>query len=267
MSELKPQTPQGGEQTGWATEFYEQQDRLGQVYSGPVAEYHHQKAAEVTARLGGPGKRVLELGAGGGQDAFALAQAGHDVTALELVPRAAAFAQTLAQDLTAGHLTVLSADFYTVALEGKFDAVCYWDGFGIGSDAEQRHLLRRIAVWLESDGVALVDVCTPWYWAAAAGAEHTDVGYARRYSFDADGCRMLDTWWDLQQPDARVTQFLRCYSPADLRLLLEGTGLGLREVHSGGMFDQVAREYRPDVPLEQAMWYLAVLEKSPNARF
>ncbi len=267
MSELKPQNLLSGEQMDWAAEFYEQQDRLGQVYSGPVAEYHHQKAAEVTARLGSSGKQVLELGAGGGQAAFALAQQGHEVTALEIVSRAAAHAQALARGLTQGSLTVLNADFFTVTLEDEFDAVCYWDGFGIGSDAEQRHLPRRTALWLKSEGVALVDVCTPWYWASVAGTEHSDVGYTRRYSFDADGCRMLDTWWDPQQPDARVTQFLRCYSPADLRLLLEGTGLVLQEVHSGGMFDQVAREFRPDVPLEQAMSYLAVLEKSPDTRF
>lgn len=264
MSELKPQNSLLREPLNWAAQFYEQQDRLGQVYSGPVAEYHHHKAAEVTARLGSPAKRVLELGAGGGQDAFALAQAGHEVTALELVPRAAAFAQTLAKGLTQGSLKVLNADFYTVALEDTFDAVCYWDGFGIGSDAEQRHLLRRIAVWLESDGVALIDILTPWYWASVAGTEHTDVGYSRRYNFDADGCRMLDTWWNLEQPNKGVTQFIRCYSPADLRLLVEGTGLVLREVHAGGMFDQVAREFRPDVPLEQAMWYLAVLGKSSS---
>ncbi|MFN5457566.1 MAG: hypothetical protein ACK5BX_41150, partial [Bradyrhizobium sp.] len=34
---------------------------------------------------------------------------------------------------------------YTIELAGRFDVVCYWDGFGIGSDADHRRLLRRIA--------------------------------------------------------------------------------------------------------------------------
>ena len=33
--------------------------------------------------------------------------------------------------------------------------------------------------------------------------------------------------WRVGQEDGAVTQSLRCYSPADLRLLLEGTGLSV----------------------------------------
>ena len=46
---------------------------------------------------------------------------------------------------------------------------------------------------------------------------------------------------------------LRCYSPADLRLLLEDTGLRLREVRPGGHWDPDARVYTPQVPLARAM--------------
>lgn len=241
-------------------EFFEQQDRLARVYAGPILNHHHQNARDITARLGGSGKRILELGAGGGQNAAALAELGHDVTALELVPRATAHALTLARGVREGRLTVFTANFYDVALEGTFDAVCYFDGFGVGPDADQQRLLRRIAGWLGGSGVALIDVFTPWYWASVAGIRHQQPGWVREYSFDGEGCRMLDTWWSSEQPDYRVTQSLRCYSPADLRLLTEGTGLRLSEVVSQGMFDQAARIFKPKVPLEQAMTYLAVLE-------
>ena len=172
-------------------------------------------------------RRVLELGAGGGQNAAAAADAGYDVIAVELVPASVAHARNLAQATRTGTLVVHKADFYTIDLEGPFDVVCYWDGFGVGSDADQRRLLRRIATWLAPDGHALIDISTPWYWAHAAGQE-MQVGHAmRRYDFDADACRLLDTWWPVDDPDQRVTQYLRCYSPADLRLLLEGSGLRL----------------------------------------
>ncbi len=55
---------------------------------------------------------------------------------------------------------------------------------------------------------------------------------------------------------------LRCYSPADLRLLLEGTGLQLVKVESGGMVDYERGQFVATVPLEQAMWYVAVLQRA-----
>ena len=53
---------------------------------------------------------------------------------------------------------------------------------------------------------------------------------------------------------------LRCYSPADLRLLLQGTGLTLTEFWPGGSYDVQAEVWTPEVPLEQDMTYAAVLE-------
>jgi hypothetical protein len=72
--------------------------------------------------------------------------------------------------------------------------------------------------------------------------------------FDADGCRMTERMWQLGDEGGAVTQSLRCYSPADLRLLLEGTGLGLNGLEA---WDTDA--YDEAVPLERAMLYLAKL--------
>ncbi|WP_235472390.1 class I SAM-dependent methyltransferase, partial [Ardenticatena maritima] len=91
---------------------------------------------------------------------------------------------------------VIEADFYQVALpEDGFNAVCYWDGFGIGTDEEQRKLLWRIWSWLRPDGVALIDVYTPWH-AAKSSGHGWQVGRARReYGFDGENCRWIDRWW------------------------------------------------------------------------
>jgi SAM-dependent methyltransferase len=243
----------------WAPEFYGLQQQLAGVYSGPVMDHHRTDAAELVARLK-HNRRVLELGSGGGQRALALAELGCQVTAIEFQPSAVAHAQALLQSaVPAGSLTLHAADFYTLQLADTFDAVCYWDGFGIGTDADQRRLLNRIRDWLSPDGVVLMDIYTPWYWAEVAGARHEGSDWVREYGFSAQGCRMLDTWWARAAPERRLTQSLRCYSPADLGLLLGGTGLCLEEVVSGGRFDQGSKIYTEQVPLESAMTYKAWL--------
>ena len=62
-------------------------------------------------------------------------------------------------------------------------------------------------------------------------AARPDAGYQHALTeltdFDPVACRFTDTWWEQDQPGQRHTQTGRCYTPADFRLLLEGTGLTL----------------------------------------
>lgn len=271
----------------WVAPFYARQAAWSGGYTRPVEPADHKRVDQLLRlfqpQLGTDSPsavpppdsrplRVLELGAGGGQFAAAAAARGLRVTAIELLPELAAHARALAATIAAGpaadphpadrpgSLTVLEGDFYAVDPDGPFDVVCYWDGFGIGSDDEQRLLLRRIQSWLAPGGCALIEVYTPWYWAAAAGREqHFHDGSARRYGFDADACRMLDRWWLEGREAEAVTQSLRAYSPADLRLLLEGTGLVLEGIEEGGAWDETAKVWRERAPLEAAMSYMARL--------
>lgn len=196
---------------------------------------------------------------------MATAERGHVVTAVELVASRVAHARQLAdehgRDIQAagGALEFIVGDFYALPLDGPYDVVAYWDGFGVGEDGDQRRLLHRIAGWLAIEGVALIDVYTPWYWAATAGLEMVFGDVRRRYDFNAEGGRMLDTWWLDGREEEAVTQSLRCYGPADLRLLLEGTGLELADIAPGGAWDNDAREWLDRVPLAQAMGFMARL--------
>lgn len=230
----------------WIPEFYDRQDEWTGIYTGPVREHHRAKVALLGERRR---LRVLELGAGGGQHAAATADLGHDVTAIELVPRLAANAADLAARPRKGTLGVYEGDFYTIDVPGSFDVVCYWDGFGVGTDDDQRRLLKRIREWLKPNGEALIDVYTPWHAASTVGAQQEWGGARRRYDFDAEGCRWLDTWWPVDDEREAVTQSLRCYSPADLRLLLSGSGLILSTILPG------------DTPLHRAVFYTARLTK------
>ena len=247
----------------WSESFYARQAEVPGTYTTAIHPFTHALAARVTAHLDGRSLRgtgrLLELGSGGGQFAVAAALQGHDVTALERVPKLVGHARRLAQEHGV-QPDFRQADFYTVQLPAAhYAAVCYWDGFGIGADDDQRRLLRRVAGWLAPAGQMYLDVYTPWYWAKAAGNTPQLPGFARDYGFDPDGCRMLDTYTPDDGTQA-FTQSLRCYSPADLRLLLEGTGLRLSELWPGGSYDVQAEVWTPEVPLAQAMTYAAVLE-------
>ncbi len=224
--------------------FYERQEELSGAYSGEVADHHRAKASLLEAHCGRL-RRVLELGAGGGQMAVATAELGFSVEAVELVPRLAAHARMLASRTP--QIRVIEGDFYEVAVEGPFGAVCYWDGFGIGSDSDQQVLLSRVGEWLADDGRALIDVYTPWYWAAAAGQEMVFDRARRRYEFDEGTQTMIDLWWPDGARDETVAQRLRCYAPQDLARLLEDVGLALETIAPG------------DVALEDAMSYTAIV--------
>ena len=244
----------------WVAEFYRKQYewadwRRRWANFDPARHDPHEDAI---GRLAGPGsKRILELGAGTGMTAAALAHAGHDVVAIELQPMLAEHIARLADDVEGGSLRAIAGDFYEVDPGGPFDVIGYFDGFGIGTDDDQRRLLGRVADWLSSDGCALIDILTPWHWARAAGSEEEfpeGTGIWYRDGFDAEGSRMTERMWREGHEKEAVSQSLRCYGPADLRLLLEGTGLTLAAVEP--YKDQW---YGEPTALDAAMVYLAKL--------
>ena len=203
----------------WIQDFY---DQAG-IWWG--ADPRHQASMRPDCNRGAPlrarAQRILDLGAGPGATAAALADAGHTVVAVELSPQRAAFAHTLAESPRAGSLTVLEADFYTVALDGPFDVVCCWEVFGLGTDADQRRLLRRIA----QDGFSRTAAC--WWMfttpparlatpARQNGWRPSPACPARwrweRCHFDPVHCRWIDEW-EPAAPEQALAQAIRCYTP------------------------------------------------------
>ena len=234
---------QGRHSADWIPGFY---DRAA-VWWGPdpQAPGVHQARRAVVERLAGPGPlRVLELGSGSGYTAAALADAGHDVVAVELSPSRAAHTRELAAVPRRGSLASLEGDFYTARVPGRFMAVCCWETFGLGTDADQRRLLRRISrEWLAPGGLVLMDVYCPFRPARDAGTEARlaplegvpgSVEMFERCHFDPRHSRWIDEWVPVEHPSEALAQSIRCYSPADLILLLEGTGLALRDVEVAG---------------------------------
>ncbi|MFG1603529.1 class I SAM-dependent methyltransferase [Actinoplanes sp. NPDC049265] len=220
----------------WVREFYTRTGEWWGAAEADVTDTDRQRAARISQVTGHDEPlRVLELGSGYGGAAVATAQAGHTVTAIELTDRARHTPRLAAEhDVT---VDLIRGDFHTADTGGRFDVVTYWDGFGVGGDDDQRRLLTRIARdWLAPGGAALIDVYDPFAWAAQHGTrEHRDAqpddGYPneleRLLTFDQPTCTATDTWWVSTRPHQPISQRLRCYTPADLALLLTGTGLNL----------------------------------------
>ena len=252
----------------WVEDFYTKQEAWSGVYTSDVTDYHRRKASLVRSMAGDAPQSVLELGAGGGQTAYATAEMGCQVTAVELLPAPAAHATRLSERLGSGLLRIIQADFYTVHLDASYDLVCYWDGFGIGQDEDQVRLLKRIARWVKPTGAVLLDIYSPWYWALAAGREMVFGTVARRYGFDPEGNRMIDSWWPIGREQDRVSQSLRCYTPADLKLLLRSTGLRLVDDATipGGSVDYDRGTYQERAALNECMSYTVKLVPEERAR-
>lgn len=55
-----------------------------------------------------------------------------------------------------------------------------------------------------------------------------------RWFFDPEQSRWIDEWQPFEHPELTLAQTLRCYSPADLMLLLENTGLKIVRLEENG---------------------------------
>jgi len=260
---------QGTHTRTWVKDFY---DQAGIWWgSDPQEPGVHEKRAGIIDRLfSAAPHRILELGCGSGHTAAVLAERGHDVTGVELSSQRVAYAQELLAVPYRGRLRVIEADFYTVQLVGNYDLVLCFETFGIGSDTDQRRLLRRISQeWLAGNGRALVEVYNPMVPIRAAGTQvrldplpgvEGSVEMIEKCYFDAALCRWIDEWQPVAAPEKALAQSIRCYTPADLLLLLEGTGLTLDGIEVNGQAVPVANEcINTSSPLAESHSYLAVL--------
>lgn len=252
----------------WMDNFYSTTGKWWGPAEWAITERDHERV-RLLRKICSDAKNVLELGSGYGNTAAVTAGAGYNVVAIELSDRIE-FSKKFAEQNLKGSLHFIKGDFYEVDVDNQFDAVTYWNGFGVGSDADQRKLLRRIAEeWLKPGGKALIDVGNPFVRASWAGdEEHKDAnpehGYAysidEKIEYDAVQNRFIDTWWESDKPDNKLTQTIRNYTPADLALLLEGTGLKLEAIFAAGKELDLAADHGGGKELlmdEQE--YLAVL--------
>ncbi|WP_419893362.1 SAM-dependent methyltransferase [Oceanobacillus kimchii] len=244
----------------WVRGFYEKQYSLWEVSDTEELESQQKLLNKLKKYTPSSCKKILELGGGRGYFAVAAAKLGYEVTVIELAENAVHYIYQLAkQEGVLSKITIIHENFYKTELTEHFDVVCYWDGFGIGDDQEQQVLLKRIHRWLRPGGKVLIDIYTPWYWAKiSVRAMQIEKGLFRKYDFDAINCRMIDSWWKEGRETEKVTQSLRCYSPADLELLISDIPLTLTQCEPGGEMNYDRYIYIESVSLARAMSYLAI---------
>jgi SAM-dependent methyltransferase len=146
----------------WCKQFF---DVASTWWPRPAVGTTDQDRLALLQHVAGPPKKVLELGSGSGTTAVAAASAGYQVLGVEIsqtrIARAAGLAEA-ARDQCVHPPSFAEADFYSVQLAAEFDAVTYWNGFGVGCDEDQRLLLSRISrEWLAPGGYLIMDVYAP----------------------------------------------------------------------------------------------------------
>lgn len=229
------------EDRSWVTEFYDSAAEWW-GYSWYEGENLRPRLEKVQRFAGPAPKKLLELGAGTGETAAYLAAAGYTVTAVDISAKNYELLSEVAARCPG--ITALRGDFYTAAIPGRFDAVCLFETFGMGADADQRRLLHRIAAeWLAPGGVIIMDVYHPFGPIRQAGAAQAldqlenvagSAAMTERSYYDAVLGRWIDEWEPVGNRAAARRQSIRCYTPADLLLLLEGTGLQIVHAEFAG---------------------------------
>lgn len=212
---------------------------------------------EIHEQVGKPFTSMLDIGAGSGMLARAMSKRGTEMTTLELVPELVEYARSISDN----SITILCGDFYTIELDQQFDVVSYMDGFGVGDDTDQLHLLKRISGWLKDDSCALIDIYNPVYWRKISGQKMRFDKAEREYGYDVDNERMLDTWWHPEQPENALTQSLRCYTVEEISKLCEKAGLKIEAIFPGGAMDYDEWVYSPLVSLNECLSYRIKVKK------
>jgi cyclopropane fatty-acyl-phospholipid synthase-like methyltransferase len=147
-------------------DFYRLQNQWSKIYYRDISQGDLDRVLWINRHTGMRGVHILELGAGGGQFSVAACQLNHKITAVEIEPDFVEHMRFLARHRNPENLTIINADFNNVEFESAFDVICYWDGFGLGSDSDQRQLLQKISSWLTPDGSVFLEIFTPWFWAS-----------------------------------------------------------------------------------------------------
>ncbi len=237
----------------WVKPFYKKQFEWFS-YLQEYREEYDEMAKEIETQVRKPFHSVLEIGAGNGNLARAMAALNKEVTTVELVPELVEFAKQFKQE----NLTSLCGSFYDIELPETFDVLLYIDGFGVGEDHEQIFLLKRIYNWLKQDGIALIDIYNPSYWEKADGQSmYIDQSrkVLREYKYDKENHRMLDIWWKEENSEETHTQSLACYSVDAIEKMCKEAGLKIIDIFPGGAMDWDEWKYNPKVSLEECLSY------------
>jgi SAM-dependent methyltransferase len=229
-------------------------EHLGSAYlrysftKGTTQEVDHLVAALGLA----PGERILDVGCGPGRHAHELARRGIVVHGVDISAR---FVE-LARDGAPDGATFERLDARHLPFDAEFDAaICLCQGaFGLmTAGGEDGAVLAGIARALRPGGRLALSAFNAYF----AVKYHTEA------TFDAD-LGVAHERTDVRDPDGRpreVDLWTGCYTPRELRLLLELHGLAVDRISS-----VEPGSYGDDSPTIESPEFLAIAHLGGNRR-
>jgi SAM-dependent methyltransferase len=176
--------------------------------------------AEIDALVGhlslSPGMRILDVGCGPGRHSHELARRGMTVHGIDI---SAEFVQIAARNAPSG-ASFERSDARTMTWSGEFDAViCLCQGaFGVmRSDGEDLAVLEGIARALRPGGRLALTAFNAYFVVRHFGEADFD-----------PGAGLCHERTEIRDPDGRVREvslWTGCYTPRELRLLMDRVGL------------------------------------------
>ena len=113
-------------------------------------------------------------------------------------------------------LRVVEGNFLKVRIKEKFAMICMFETFGMGSDQNQRRLLKGIKKnWLQTGGVLILDVYHPFGPIRAAGQNRTlkrlqnvpgSVAMTEYSDYDGIKNRWIDVWEPINDKESARIQ-------------------------------------------------------------
>lgn len=175
-----------------------------------------------------PGMRVLDLACGAGRHAIALAQAGLDVTGLDLSAILLAKARSRAADLGLP-IHLVEGDMRHLGDLGPFDAVLsFFTSFGYFDEAGDRRVLDEIYRVLRAGGSLYLDTILPSTVQESTSEEEVE-GEPVHLSRRIEGPFVIK---EIRFPDRSYTERVRLYSREELQSLLEDAGFAANPIPS-----------------------------------
>lgn len=231
------------------------------VYKHRDAQGAKHEVRQMISWLGlPPGAKVLDLCCGMGRHSMALAEAGYEVTGVDL---SEVLLREAKRNDPEGQVTWHKADMRELPLTGGFDAVVnLFTSFGyFKRDEEQVKVLREVARMLKPEGRFIIDFLNPAYTAAqlVPYSERVDDGQliAERRRIE-DGYVMknititaaggAETGGQSGEP-RHYLERIKLYSLMDFTAMLEAAGLLPEKVH--GDYDEEA--YHPETSRRMIM--------------
>lgn len=200
----------------------------------------------------GHGIRILDVGCGPGRHSLALAERGHEVVGIDI---SQAFID-LANQHAPGNARFLRMDARSMTFDAEFDLViCLCQGaFGLmtedGGDAQ---VIASIVRALKPGGTMVLSAFNSYF----------VVKHFTEADFDPNSGICHESTL-IKNPDGQAREvdlWTGCYTPRELRLLVNAAGLKAEHI-----FSVDPGSYRRDEPSVESSEYLVVASKPPSTR-